>query len=928
MTTQLAGIFSATPHLHLSFLRLVVDYKESLDGIVVIDPLLVTLMWPSQIFSSSSSSPQEAAEAVFSLDRNELRDITERHVLEALLAGLGDSILATVNIILTSDGIPTQGTWKERLTGTVTLQEDGAQLPSSTVNRLIQEAFVGTARELYQFRLQIANDPTLRQLQSVRIEGESSTNVFDNNNFDTANNNGDDDDDENGLDQVLIIVIASCAAALVAVCASGYCLFLYATHQVTKKAEAQAQALAASRSYKSSVASSSRASRVSIYNLPMVQKTAKASTTSALGERPIHEGDYEDDDEENQMSLISMSAFGDYDAERGGNGNNNIHQTNKFGDDHSAAGTSVYSYFNHADNTTTGGGTSTAEDQSLTNDTFLASIIDKRGGLYDDESTLASYSPVSKKKTFSVLDTLSKYGDIAAIWRGSKRGSDNDDEDDYNAQQQLQQQDSNDEDYIAGLDDPLPLDVDQSSQANHTAGSESGAFSVSMDDVEDYQSEMGGSLSPATMPVKERMEQMWAQDDETKTIQTKEEDDDVENKESEALASSSQTTKGRHFKVFQDDGSGGHSGSGSGAAATNTSFDSDDSPASTLQSSKARSGAIVNLLPTDQDGEEDDDASADGMALRLPNQLQTEHYMNIDAMSQSSSLSSRSGRSNRSSGSVGGLDNKYGAAVLKAQAATLLQHQGDLSDGEQGSVRSSDSDMYRSLLTQDDTNDAPLFGKDQGKSSQQKQPQQLSNLIQSFDDVWSKDEKDGKEQPVPVSRSSSGNDIDSDEDDIYLEADDEDEPDDAQSDANSITSGASRVVQELSSLLLPGMQLFSTPAKDDQDFKDPSSPELPGMNLFTHSTSDGSKENNRNAQDPSPNKVMDFPDPTQSDDKEQPTLEGKLSFEIQDSDDDDESVGMHDPSAAAAQETAHVARNMERLRRLSLSGYAETMASF
>jgi hypothetical protein len=319
---------------------------------------------------------------------------------------------------------------------------------------------------------------------------------------------------------------------------------------------------------------------------------------------------------------------------------------------------------------------------------------------------------------------------------------------------------------------------------------------------------------------------------------------------------------------------------------------------------------MVNVMVSDDRHDESVDGDDDNeMAFQLPNQLTVKAADALrDDLSHSSTLSSRSGRSNRSVRSVrSNRPNSFGAASLRAEADAVFQKQEQQRrDLEEESVKSSDSAMYRSLLGQDDTNDAGLFGKttttnsdaDGSHRSPQAVPSNplLSNLIQSFDEVWSKDEDNGLEKPF-VMKDDEGNDVDSDEDDVYLESNEDDDADDGrQSDNDSVKSGASRAVQQLSSML-----------------------SIPFMNVFPKSTS--IKSNNdkieSSTNEPSPTKVMDVPN-------EGYDLETKRSFEIQDSSDDESEPGR---TVDNAQEAHRMALNMERLRRMSLTGYAETMAS-
>jgi len=922
---------------------------------VVLEPLLVKLIWAEGVLPKN-----------FSIDREGLRDITERHLLDSLTGSLGPNLIASVDILLSSDYTSDDTSWTEVFTGTVTRTE-GSGIPSFTILGLVEEAIQGENLEIYEFRLKVSEYSRFRVVQSVQITTLSGGGGGGNNDESVE----EDEEDRKWSKQLLILVCASGSLGLVAACSLLYCVYYCATQRATRLAEEKAKAAIAtsgtelyipSSSYKSSVASGSKQSnksKISIQNIPLVKDTAKA-----LGDALPRDEERSTSDDDNTMSLISMSAFGDdenpkyqfkpshrslpkdYAATAGLGGGLEKHrdeegqevmmmaQNTMLGahfdadEDSHSVGTSVYSYFNQ-----TG-----MDNQSVTtnDDTFLGSIIRRGTGLHDDDSVSRSSPPLYRPNPFSVMDTITKFVvsprrkssssaksssvDIKMDGRGvepSERitainilpssGSDfNGSITDYEDNETYAYGDVENPNHFESMyhegQDGL---TSFSHHANETASSN--------DDVADSGSEVGTMTSFYTntdgpdVPVKERLESMWASEDAAyAAVELQQPQEDVKEpvvvKEVEEKEIEVENEGTGRIKVFQDDGSDRNSGSAN-AQGLLTSYESDDSPpVSILQQSKPVVPApiptmkIVNVTPTDAMCDESvGDDEDNGMALRLPNQLKGAD-LHHDNMSQSSSISSRSGRSSRSAAAL--RNNVFGAASLKAQANALLQKQQGMkqNDGEDGSVKSSDSALYRSLLSQDDTNDAGLFAKtptNEGRripSSVRPKPQ-LSNLIRSFDQVWAKEEKSGIEQPKPVERER--NDVDSDEDDLYLEGNEDGSEEDAyQSDNDSVKSGASRAVQQLSSML-------SMPVVSVLDMK-----------------------NEAVEKDPSPTKVMDVP-------IERFDLERKRSFEIQDPDEDEEEdAGGLDISRDTQDSETSVAMGMERLRRLSLGGYAETMASF
>ncbi len=808
----------------------------------------MTLVWSSNAVQDQN----------LSVDRMELRTLTERHVLEGLQAELGLTLVTAVNLILTS-GLPTSKSFTETVTGTVSLN---ARIPSLTVQRLVESSFQSNALELYQFRLKISTDPALKQVQSVIV----GTNI----DFDsiTADSTDTEEPEEKVLDTVMIAVISSVGAALVAVCCFGCCI-LYLSRRRLAKAQA---ARMVKGSYKSSVASSSKASqsRSGHHLIPPVP-------TKSLSQEdypPIYE-EYEED-EENQMSLISMSE---------------MDEQSHIAPDEQSITTSVYSYFNHDDSSVIGGASVASS--------FFHSI---------EGPTPTNEVNSQRKKGFmwSVMDTMQKHF-----------GTDSEREDEQSPRSSMLGPSVRDEDSDQASTNSGSLLYETKEPPKIETKS-----SVDEEEVEDFDAE----ISPqATTPVRERFERMWREEDEEQESSDSTKVGKEENSAPTKLETLEPTLKEddlppkpKSILVFQDDNSGNNSNSNS----VNDSCQTDESPVPSilLESSNVRSAPvdeevpikevtrIVNRIPDDQDDEELDDDDQK-MALLLPSQLKAADP-NFDNSSQSSSLSSRSNVSGRSKGSQ---RNTFGVAALMARSVRVKRENswGKLSTSSKdtpsvNSTHSTDSAKYRSLLNQGDTNDAALFGlknddksddnetavspdsalkatrlnydQDQVVTENKREPRaQLSNLIKSFDEVWSKEESDqvssNDGQPT---RASDAQD-DSDEEDIYVEANDDDDSDDDdgnnQSDNDSIKSGASRAVQGLSSLLISSN-------KETQD-----------------STTSGADMSNG--------------------------VERRLSFEIQDSSDDESEEEKKDDYTLEME-----AVNMERMRRLSLAGYAETMASF
>ena len=170
---------------------------------VDLEPLVLSFFW-------------QEAPATISLDRAELRELTGRHILEALQAELGLGV-QRANLVFTS-GIPKSNTWQETLTGNILFEFLDNTLYNA-VQALVMQAFQGNALELYQFRLQIAQDPMLRQIQKVVVVAEGTNRGF-------FEGNVQEEPSSSEWSIMMIAIVASVAAALCAVCCFAYCLLV------------------------------------------------------------------------------------------------------------------------------------------------------------------------------------------------------------------------------------------------------------------------------------------------------------------------------------------------------------------------------------------------------------------------------------------------------------------------------------------------------------------------------------------------------------------------------------------------------------------------------------------------------------------------------------------------------------------------------
>jgi hypothetical protein len=129
-------------------------------SILEVDAFTLTLFWPA-------STPE-----IFSLDRLELYDITQSHVknkIEAELLGMNIE-LVTLSMQTALSELPSSSNmvWTELVTGTVKFAQ-AAPIPSSTLQTIVLDSFDGDALELYEIRLRLAQDPSLKKVSSVKV---------------------------------------------------------------------------------------------------------------------------------------------------------------------------------------------------------------------------------------------------------------------------------------------------------------------------------------------------------------------------------------------------------------------------------------------------------------------------------------------------------------------------------------------------------------------------------------------------------------------------------------------------------------------------------------------------------------------------------------------------------------------------------------
>lgn len=700
--------------------------------IMALSPILLTYVWNNEFW--------EQSQGTLSLDRLELQRLTERHVQETLEAQIGLQTIRSIRLDLTL-GPPQAKQWTEAIGGEIDFVDPSIveSLPPATLQRLYQQAFLGDALALYLFRLQIAQDPTLRKIQEV-LPGS-----FGINNLDDQDNIDESDD---GLDVLLVVMAITVAVAMLSLCA---CLYYFCWRKPDK-------------TYHNPRGSVILVDDNASKNLPQNNKEGPR-VIDQIPTIPTKSSSMDNDevylDEENQASLITMSELDDNSLSGfGGNvalmgiaaGAIPMGKGRPNDIDNQSVGTSVYSYYN--------------DDQSLLGGTASGPLFSTKEDLdssFDTVTTDVREKSKAKKKKgilWSVMDTLQTHF-----------GNDTDADIDLSNNDLISpmtitssenilgpshNQGDTDSVYSQGL---LYDDLTQT-QSTATPGSIGTSSTENFDDFGNEQADDVGT------PAKDRLEQLWKEEDEEQATTTSRgmssplahvnTDDNVLLQAT--LKKSNLSARGSGgVKVFHDDEK-------DGPDELNISYESDDGPTAVLLES---AGNVVQSVPPDVTEEvvqvntwgaqDKDDANGEdflsdmeedaGLVVPLPSQLL--------AASNNDSISVSSSHSSHSSGSRG-----------RKQLFSKRDSWGHASDSRSvSSAQSSDSAKYRSLLNQMDTNDAALFGLQDKEEEKPSRPtedveskqtsSQLSTLIQSFDAAWSNQAEVSDANQGPHSKEAS-----------------------------------------------------------------------------------------------------------------------------------------------------------------------------
>eukprot|EP00535_Pseudo-nitzschia_heimii_P000261 CAMPEP_0197185838 /NCGR_PEP_ID=MMETSP1423-20130617/12787_1 /TAXON_ID=476441 /ORGANISM="Pseudo-nitzschia heimii, Strain UNC1101" /LENGTH=998 /DNA_ID=CAMNT_0042636997 /DNA_START=248 /DNA_END=3244 /DNA_ORIENTATION=- len=210
------------------------DNSDPLESLLetAFDTIVIGLVWEDDL------------DQPLSLNRNELHDLTGRHIMDSLRAELGADNIEHLDLTVTA-GLPDYQAkvLPLNLSGKVVFNDPRQSLgPSSLQRVIVNVAFKNdNARDLYLFRLKIARDPTLQEVHAI-LQGRAALTDFilrptlenapnrasseenlSQQFIDTSDMNLSEEDE--GLVSILLVAILSAvAAAIIAVVCFAYFL--------------------------------------------------------------------------------------------------------------------------------------------------------------------------------------------------------------------------------------------------------------------------------------------------------------------------------------------------------------------------------------------------------------------------------------------------------------------------------------------------------------------------------------------------------------------------------------------------------------------------------------------------------------------------------------------------------------------------------
>ena len=226
--------------------------------------------------------PSTNSDNTFSVNRQELFDITKQHLITVMEAEFGTNV-QEVQLLMTSTRFNVDPSVNalyvtEQITGVVVFVEPAIVL-SKTIDDLLVDAFQDNGLALYLFRLQIATDATLQSVETVDILGDLNLGGGD-----ADHGNFDDDDSSNGgnktksnafeWDTVTVAIVASVGSAFVMVVV--FVVYIFCKRRKDRKNKGADLPLVATSS------SMSRGSRTS--RRPSNASTTKAASVSFVPE--------------------------------------------------------------------------------------------------------------------------------------------------------------------------------------------------------------------------------------------------------------------------------------------------------------------------------------------------------------------------------------------------------------------------------------------------------------------------------------------------------------------------------------------------------------------------------------------------------------------------------------------------------------------
>jgi hypothetical protein len=234
---------------------------------------------------------QSVDSSTFSLNRQELYEITQQHLVTVFEAEFGDNV-QEVQLVMTStrfdlDDKAKQVFVTEQLSGVVVFVEPAIVL-QRTMDDLAMEAFTDNGLALYLFRLQIATDSSLQTVEDVVLLNSDDGLDLGESTDDAPSGDGGSNTGSSAFewDTVTVAIVAAVGSAFLMVVVFVVCLFCKRRNKQKSRGKSDGGGATAPQVVHRSSSNISRNSKTSRQSKASTVKAASTTRTSSQKKRP------------------------------------------------------------------------------------------------------------------------------------------------------------------------------------------------------------------------------------------------------------------------------------------------------------------------------------------------------------------------------------------------------------------------------------------------------------------------------------------------------------------------------------------------------------------------------------------------------------------------------------------------------------------